>query len=98
MGDNLPVILSKANAASIPYFGSEEEQVVNGLIAAEGLDYYALGEETGEMGASILGGTVPADIPIRTITDSTPFHNSEVMARYDLELPAAYADSQDMAK
>lgn len=96
--ENMPVIISKANAASIPYFGSEIEQVTNGCIAAEGIDYLALGKQTGEMGASILNGTAAESIAIRAITDSTPFHNSNVMNAFNLELPADYSDSEDVAK
>lgn len=96
--ENLPLILNKAQAARIPYFGSEEEQVANGLIAAEGLDYFTLGERTAAMGAEILAGTAAEEIAILTITDSTPFHNSTVMAQYAVELPEEYSESLDMAK
>ncbi len=54
--ENLPVVLEKATAANVPVFGSEEEQVKNGCIASEGLDYVALGRQTGAMAAKILNG------------------------------------------
>lgn len=95
--ENLAVILNRANESRIPYFGSEEEQVANGLIAAQGLDYYQLGEQTAAMGAQILEGTAPEDIPISIIEDASSFHNSEVMAAFEVELPAAYENSRDMA-
>ncbi len=49
-------ILDKANAANIPVFGSEIEQVKLGCLAAEGLDYVALGKQTGKMAAKVLKG------------------------------------------
>ena len=62
---SLPTILEKANEKGIPVFGSEIEQVRIGCLAAEGLDYVALGEQTGEMAAKILTGeSSPADMPI----------------------------------
>ena len=53
---SLPTILEKANEKNIPVFGSEIEQVRIGCLAAEGIDYIALGEQTGKMAAQILKG------------------------------------------
>lgn len=94
--ENMPVLLNKANAAGIALFGSEEEQVKNGSIAAQGINYIELGRTTGSMGADILGGKAAEDIPISVFDKSLPFHNSEVMNSFDIELPADYADSTDM--
>lgn len=51
--DNLPMVLHAANEAGIPVFGSEVEQVSNGCLATQGIDYVALGREAGLMAASI---------------------------------------------
>ena len=48
---SLPTILDKANEKKIPVFGSEIEQVKIGCLAAEGIDYIALGKQTGKMAA-----------------------------------------------
>lgn len=95
---NLATILSKTEAAGIPYFGSEEEQVLNGCIAAEGIDYIALGKITGEMAAEILNGKKPEEIPVVAIEESTPFYNSKVLEAFALTLPEDYKDAADMAK
>ena len=95
---NLATILNKTEAAGIPYFGSEEEQVLNGCIAAEGIDYIALGKRTGEMAAEILSGKKAEEIPVATVEESSPFYNSEVLEAFNLELPEAYKDAADMAK
>ena len=50
----LPSILEKTNEAGIPVYGSEIEQVKLGCVAAEGLDYLALGRQTGLMAAKVL--------------------------------------------
>ena len=52
----LALVLDKANAAGKPVFGSEIEQVKLGCVAAEGLDYIALGRQTGLMAAKVLRG------------------------------------------
>ena len=54
--NSLATILDKANEKNIPVFGSEIEQVKIGCVAAEGLDYIALGKQTGKMAAQILKG------------------------------------------
>ena len=53
---SLPTILEKANEKGIPVFGSEIEQVKIGCLAAEGLDYIALGKQTGQMAAKEMLG------------------------------------------
>ena len=63
---SLSVLLEKANAAKIPVFGSEEEQVKNGCIASAGLDYFNLGIQAGKMAARVLGGEKVSDIPYET--------------------------------
>ncbi len=96
---NLQIILDKANARGIPVFGSEEEQVKNGCIACEGIDYFNLGVQTGQMAAKILNGTAVSDIPFETIKDSKPFINSAVMEKLNVALPADYKDlATDVAK
>ena len=95
---NLQTILDKTNEAKIPYFGSEEEQVLNGCIAAEGLDYIELGKITGRMAAEILSGKKAEEIPISISEESSPFYNSKVMKKLDIELPEAYKHAQDLAK
>ncbi|NJP40029.1 ABC transporter substrate-binding protein [Oscillospiraceae bacterium HV4-5-C5C] len=95
---NLPVIVNKADAAGIPYFGSEVEQVVNGCVAAEGLDYVSLGNITGQMGAEILSGARAEDIPVSTIEAASFSYNSTVLEKLGLSVPADYAaDATDVA-
>ena len=84
---SLSVLLEKAAAANIPVFGSEEEQVKNGCIAAAGLDYFALGKETGLIAAEVLGGKDISEIPYKTIKDSIITVNSDVAQTLGITIP-----------
>lgn len=95
--NNLGVVLQAANAANIPVFGSEEEQVKNGCLAAEGIDYIALGKETGLMAAKILKGESASGLPVATAASSKPYYNREVLERLGLTLPADYTDATDLS-
>lgn len=76
---SLPTILEKANEKKIPVFGSEIEQVKIGCLAAEGLDYVALGEQTGKMAAQVLKGEKKAsEMDFETIEESELYYNSAV--------------------
>ena len=66
--NNLNIVLEQANAAGIPVYGSEEEQVVNGCLASIGLDYIALGNVTGNMALEILNGADASSLAVKTIT------------------------------
>lgn len=89
--NNLSVVTNAADAAGVPIFGSEEEQVAKyGCVASETLDYVALGVTTGEMAGKILKGADPKTLPVAVITDSTPVYSEANMAKFNLTLPAAY--------
>ena len=76
---SLPTILDKANEKKIPVFGSEIEQVKIGCLAAEGIDYIALGKQTGKMAAKVLKGEKKAsEMPFETITEAGLYLNTKV--------------------
>lgn len=76
---SLPTILEKANEKKIPVFGSEIEQVKIGCLAAEGLDYVALGRQTGQMAAKVLKGEAKAsELGFEIITEPGFYVNTKV--------------------
>lgn len=96
--DNLASVVQAADKAGIPVFGSEVEQVKNGCLASESIDYISLGRETGKIAAEILNGKLPSEIPVSMISDTTPVYNQEVLEKLGLSLPADYADAQAVGK
>ncbi len=89
----LASILEKTDAAGIPVYGSEVEQVKIGCAAAAGIDYVALGRQTGAMAAKILRGEATVDeIPYETITEYGIYINSAALARMNLTVPEELAD------
>ena len=88
----LSAVLEKTNAAKIPVYGSEVEQVKIGCVAAAGIDYVKLGETTGLIAAKILKGETTADqIPFETITEYGYYTNSAALSQMGLTLPADIA-------
>lgn len=92
---SLSVLLEKANAAKIPVFGSEEEQVKNGCIASAGLDYFNLGIQAGKMAARVLGGEKVSDIPYETLKGSKLTVNSGVAGELGITLPEEIVSKAD---
>lgn len=85
---SLPTILNKANAKKIPVFGSEIEQVKIGCLAAEGLDYIALGEQTGKMAAQVLKGEKKAsELNYETIKKPGFYMNAKVAENLGIKVP-----------
>lgn len=92
MTDNLVVsalatILDKANAKKIPVFGSEVEQVKNGCVASEGIDYFKLGVQTGKMAARVLNGEDIKKIPFETVEESQTDVNTTALKNLGLTMP-----------
>lgn len=90
--ENLPVVLDRANAAGIPVFGSEEEQVKNGCLASEGLDYVALGRQTGAMAARVLSGEDISTIGSEYVEESKLTINQAVADALGITVPAELAE------
>ena len=87
----LDVVLDATDLKGIPVFGSEIEQVVRGCVASEGLDYLALGIQTGKMAARVLRGEDAASIPFETISESALYINSEKLAELGIAVPEELA-------
>ena len=86
----LAVILDKANAARKPVFGSEIEQVKNGCIASEGVEYVALGAQTGHLAAQVLEGAFAGDIPFVSSEGGDMSYNPAVAEALGIAIPESY--------
>ncbi len=92
--NNLSVLVDAANAAGIPVYGSEVEQVKNGCLASMSIDYVALGKVTGEMGVKVLNGESAATMAVETISEATPVINTDVTAALNIAIPDAYSEAE----
>ena len=89
----LPAILEKTDAAGIPVYGSEVEQVKIGCVASAGIDYVQLGIQTGLMAAKVLRGEAACqDIPYETISEYGIYVNSDALNALGIVLPEAVAE------
>ena len=91
----LPTVLDAANNAKIPVFGSEIEQVKNGCVASEGLDYIALGKQTGAMAAKVLNGEDIQSIPYETISEYSLYVNNDALTALNMSVPSKLADKAE---
>lgn len=84
----LQVVLDAANKKGIPVFGSEVEQVKAGCLASEGLDYIALGKQTGRMAARVLKGEAKAsEMKFEVIEGASFYGNTKVAENLGITLP-----------
>ena len=88
----LAVVLEKSEEYGKPVFGSEIEQVINGCVASEGIEYTELGRQTGRMAARVLRGESAEDIPYETISNSYLYVNPDALAAYGLTVPAELSE------
>lgn len=95
--NNLSTLMHATDAAGIPVFGSEEEQVRNGCVASESMDYVALGAETGRMAADVLSGAADImSLSVSVISETAPVYSAENCAKFGITLPEAYADAVNL--
>lgn len=92
--NNLSVLLEAANAANVPVFGSEVEQVKKGCIASMSIDYVELGRKTAQMGVEVLEGKKCSDMGVMIFSECTPVVNTDVLSSFGLEIPEEYKDAE----
>lgn len=92
--NNITTVFEQANAANIPVYGSEVEQVVKGCLASESIDYVSLGKKTGDIAAKILNGEKASDISVATIEETAPVINTDVAEKFGIEIPEKYKGAQ----
>ncbi len=95
--NNLSVLVEQANAAGIPVYGSEIEQVEKGCLASVSIDYVELGRKTGELAGEILNGADASTVPVATITETTPVINTTVAEVFDIKIPDKYNNSMKIS-
>lgn len=83
-------ILAKTNAAKIPVFGSEIEQVKAGCLASASIDYVTVGKLSGRQAAEIINGKAASEVAPKTMENETFLcYNSSVLKTFNtLKLPA----------
>lgn len=83
----LQTVLAAANDQGIPVFGSEIEQVKSGCLASMGIDYVALGKQTGAMAAKVLKGEAAAsDLAYETCQGANLYVNTAVADKLNFAL------------
>ncbi len=84
----LQEILGVTNAANIPVFGSEIEQVKDGCLASASIDYITVGKLAGNQAAKILKGTAASKVAPETMQGhSTPYYNETVATALNIAVP-----------
>lgn len=95
----MPIIIEKAMAKKIPIIPEEKGQVELGALAAEGIDFYKLGYETGLMAADVLDGkSKPQDMPVKILEDRDIYVNEDTLKILDLEIPEDLKDKVTLVK
>src|SRR5690606_25467912 len=79
--------------AKVPLIASDTDSVVRGAIAAVGINYRDLGEQTGRMVARILKGEKPGAIASETSDNLELFVNPGAAAKQGVTLDEAFVKS-----
>ncbi len=81
-----PLVLEKAEERGVPVVGSIEEQVAQGALATETIDYEKLGYQTGEMAVRILKGEAIKGMPVETLKDTKLIINRKTAEKFGIDL------------
>lgn len=89
-------LVKVANDKKIPVIAAESGTVEGGAAATLGIDYEALGKQTGEMALRILrDGADPASTPVEIAEDYTYVVNDEAAKAQGIEIPQEILDQAE---
>nr|WP_092472724.1 ABC transporter substrate-binding protein [Desulfotruncus arcticus] len=78
---SLPAVLQVAEENKIPVIAGESNSVEEGALATVGIDYYKLGEQTGEIALRVLQGEKPQDMAVESQKDKNIVINLKAAER-----------------
>ena len=81
-----PLVLEKANRKNIPVIGCIEDQVAQGALITDTIDYEKLGYQTGEMAIRVLKGEDPKNMPVEILKDTQLIVNKKTAEKYGVDL------------
>ena len=81
-----PLVVSKTLERKIPLIGCIEDQVNNGALATETIDYFKLGYQTGQVAIQILQGEDVSTIPVETLNNTELILNKTTAAMLGITL------------
>lgn len=84
IASSMPLISEKSIAKKKGIIAAEKGMVEAGALATEGIDYYELGKQTGEMAIRVLKGEKPGSLPIKTLEKTELVINTKVFAALGL--------------
>ena len=83
-----PLVLDKANRKNVPVVGCIEDQVAQGALITDTIDYEKLGYQTGEMALRVLKGEDPKNMPVETLKNTQLIVNKKAAEKYGIDLGA----------
>lgn len=92
----LESLIQVAEAAQVPVIAAEGDSVERGTVATYGIDYTALGAQTGAMALRVLeDGADPATMPVETQSELQLVVNPAAAERMGVTIPQSLLDQAD---
>lgn len=87
VASSMPLISSKCIENKVPIIGAVKAYVEGGALATEGIDYYKLGYQTGNMAVEVIKGKNPKDLTITTLKDTELVINMDTANKINVKIP-----------
>ena len=95
---SMPLIASKSIEKKIPVIGSEEAHVKAGALVTDGIDYFKLGFQTGQMAYEIIQGKEAKSMPIETLKETKIVINLNTAKKLGIEVPDTIVKKAEAVK
>ncbi|WP_055668359.1 ABC transporter substrate-binding protein [Desnuesiella massiliensis] len=95
---SMPLIASKSIEKKVPVIGSEEAHVKAGALVTDGIDYFKLGFQTGQMAYEIIQGKEVKSMPIETLKETKIVINLNTAKKLGIDIPDTIVKKAEAVK
>lgn len=88
----IDAVVKVSYAEKIPLFPAEGNSVAKGGVATAGVNYYKLGEQTGQQALKIIQGANPATVPVEIQPKKSVIVNLKAAEKVGIVIPQAILD------
>ncbi|WP_150265226.1 ABC transporter substrate-binding protein [Paenibacillus tepidiphilus] len=87
IASSMPIVAQIAIDAKLPLYVGADSMVKDGGLAAYGVNYEILGEETADMAAEVLNGKAVKDLPVKVMDSLNVYVNQTTADKIGITLP-----------
>lgn len=87
IASNMPIVVESTKKEKVPFYAGADSMVKDGALAAIGIDYTKLGEETADQVQQLLVGKSVSEVPVKFFETYDTYINTTTLKDLEIDFP-----------